>query len=57
MVGTVLQHLTLKNRGCGQMLADFHHEQGFVREIDLSIVRGTVLQYLKLKKHGMAPSF
>jgi len=37
-------------RGCGQMLADFHHERGFVREIDLFIV-GTVLQYLTLKKH------
>ena len=32
------------------MLADFHHERGFVREIDLFIV-GTVLQYLTLKKH------
>jgi len=36
--------------GCGQMLADFHHERGLLREIDLFIV-GTVLQYLCLKKH------
>ena len=36
--------------GCGHMLADFHSEKGFLREIDLFIV-GTVLQYLTLKKH------
>jgi len=36
--------------GCGHMLADFHHERGLLREIDLFIV-GTVLQYLCLKKH------
>ena len=32
------------------MLADFHNEKGFLREVDLFIV-GTVLQYLTLKKH------
>ena len=33
-----------------KMLANFHHEQGLVCEINLFIV-GTVLQYLTLKKH------
>jgi len=41
---------SLDGSGCGHMLAEFHCERGFVREIDLFIV-GTVLQYLCLRKH------
>jgi len=41
---------SLDGSGCGHMLAEFHSERGYVREVDLFIV-GTVLQYLCLRKH------
>merc|ERR1712020_581547 len=44
---------SMDGSGCGTMLAEFHVNNGFPREMDLFIV-GTVLQMLCLRKHLVA---
>ena len=44
---------SMDGSGCGTMLAEFHVNNGFPREMDLFIV-GTVLQMLCLRKHIVA---